>query len=281
MILKYKELKYKNKRVFEKLVMTIDFKREPKYFTEKEACFLFLKNGSFQFRTPTQVITYSKNEAMLAKCGDYFIEPANKINNTDENTITAIGAFFYPDIVKALFNIDFSLEQIKSDFDVIKVDIEPLMNSFIESIDFILENPSIADENLIVTKLKELIILLSKSHNSKSINEFITSLFSTHEYNYKEIIETHIYSDLSLEQIAVLCGMSISTFKRTFKEYYNDTPAHYFRKMKLLKAADLLKNTSLRITEICYDCGFNDISHFSKLFVTEFKTSPSDFRKLK
>ena len=80
MIIDFKELKYKNKRVFEKLVMTIDFKREQKYFTDKEACFLFLKNGSFQFRTPTQVITYFKNEAMLAKCGDYFIEPANKID---------------------------------------------------------------------------------------------------------------------------------------------------------------------------------------------------------
>ena len=90
MILEYKELKYKNKRIFEKLVMTIDFKREPKYFTEKEACFLFLKNGSFQFRTPTQVITYSKNEAMLAKCGDYFIEPEYEIDKSDENTITAI-----------------------------------------------------------------------------------------------------------------------------------------------------------------------------------------------
>lgn len=52
---------------------------------------------------------------MLAKCGDYFIEPTNKIDNTDENTITAIGVFFYPDIVKGLFNIDFSLQQLKSD----------------------------------------------------------------------------------------------------------------------------------------------------------------------
>lgn len=281
MVLDHKEIKYQGKRVFEKIVMSLDFKREPKYFTEKEACFLFLKNGSFQFRTPTQVISYSKNEAMLAKCGDYYIEPINAKEKHEENTLTAIGVYFYPDMIKGLFNVDFSLQQLKSDFDVLKVNIEPLMSTFIDSIDFLIENPLLADENFIVTKLKELILLLSKSKNSKSVHEFIVSLFVSHEYNFKEIIEAHVYSDLNIEQIAHLCGMSLSTFKRTFKELYYDTPAHYFKIMKLRKAADLLKNTRQRITDICYDCGFNDISHFSKAFIAEFKISPSDFRTSK
>jgi len=70
----YKEIKYKGQRVFEKFVMTANFKRIPKHFTADEACFLHLTDGSFQFRTPTNVLTYTKNEAMLSKCGDYFIE---------------------------------------------------------------------------------------------------------------------------------------------------------------------------------------------------------------
>lgn len=278
MVIDHKIIQHQGRRVFEKIVMTIDFRRAPKYFEENEACFLYLKNGSFQFRAPTQVISYAENEAMLAKCGDYYIEPLDTRSDAATNTVIAIGAFFYPEMVKDLFGTDLSLQQLKTNFDVVKVDIGPLMNSFIDSIDFLLEHPQVADENLVMNKLKELILLLSKSQNSNSLHEFIASLFTNHEYHFKEIIQAQRFADLNVEQLAFLCGMSTSTFKRTFKEYYNDTPAHYFRRIKLEKAADLLKNTTLRITDICYDCGFNDISHFSKTFVAAYKMSPSEFR---
>lgn len=108
MIYDNKVIKYKGKRVFEKLVMTSDYKRVPKYFAEDEACFLFIKEGSFQFRTPTNLLRYSKNEAMLAKCGNYFIEDISI--NKAENKLAAIGAFFYPDMVKEFFATDLSLK---------------------------------------------------------------------------------------------------------------------------------------------------------------------------
>lgn len=74
MVLEQKTIYYKGERVFEKVVMKTDIKRLPKYFAEDEACFLFITEGSFQFRSPTNLLSYSKNEAMLAKCGNYFIE---------------------------------------------------------------------------------------------------------------------------------------------------------------------------------------------------------------
>ncbi len=281
MILDHKIIKYKGKRVFEKIVMTIDFKREQKHFIDNEACFLFLKNGSFQFRTPTHVLTYTQTEAMLAKCGDYFIEPASVPENNSDNTITAIGAFFYPDIIKGLFGQDFSLQQLKSDFDVLKINTGLWMNAFIDSIDFLLENPALADDNIVVNKLKELILLLSKNQNSESIHQFISSLFSVHEYNFRETIQANIYSDLTLDELAHLCGMSLSTFKRTFKNTYQSTPAQFFRTKRLQKASELLKTTSLRISDICFECGFHDVSYFSKAFIAHYHISPSAYREFK
>ncbi|MBX2901654.1 MAG: helix-turn-helix transcriptional regulator [Cyclobacteriaceae bacterium] len=278
MVLSHKEIKYLNKRVFEKVVMSIDFKRGEKYFTENEACFLFLKNGSLQFRTPTHVLTYTQNEAMLAKCGDYFIEPLSTSENEKTNTITAIGAFFYPDVVKGLFGQDLSLHQLNSGYDVLKIDTEPWMRSFIDSLDFLLDNPSVVDDNVVVNKLRELILLLSKNQKAESVHQFIASLFVAHEYNFREIIQANTYADLTLEELAHLCGMSLSTFKRTFKNTYHETPAHYFRVKRLQKAAELLKNTTLRISDICYECGFKDVSYFSKAFNTHYKINPSEFR---
>ncbi|MBS1666388.1 MAG: helix-turn-helix transcriptional regulator [Bacteroidetes bacterium] len=276
MILDQKILKYQGKRVFEKLVMTGDFKRAPKYFAEDEACFLFIKEGSFQFRTPTNLLSYSKNEAMLAKCGNYFLEDISV--NEAENKLTAIGAFFYPEMVKTFFDTDLSIKHFSKSFDVLKVNVEPLMRSFIDSIDFLLDNASVADENIIINKLKELLLILSKSENANSINEFVASLFVPYEYEFNETVQKNIFSGLSLSELAMLCNCSLATFKRKFKAHYNESPTQYFTYKKLEKAAQLLQIKSNSIADIAYDCGFDTISNFNKAFKKSFNVSPSEFR---
>lgn len=276
MILEQKILKLDGKRVFEKIVMTADFKRAPKYFAEDEACFLFIKEGSFQFRTPTNVLSYSKNEAMLAKCGNYFLEDIS-VNEKDKK-LTAIGAFFYPEMVKAFFETDLSLKHFSKHFDVLKVDVEPLLKSFIDSIDYILDNPAVADENIIINKLKELLLLLGKSENAGSITEFVASLFAPYEYDFNEIIQKNIFSGLTLSELALLCNCSLATFKRKFKAHYHDSPTKYFTTKKLEKAAQMLQIKSASITDIAYDCGFETVSNFNKAFKKHFSKSPSEYR---
>ncbi|MDP2385708.1 MAG: AraC family transcriptional regulator [Bacteroidota bacterium] len=258
--------------------MTTDFKRAPKYFAEDEACFLFLTNGSFQFRTPNNVVTYSKNEAMLAKCGNYFIENTPENQNKADNTISVIGAFFYPEMVKSFFEKDLSIKHFQHKFDVIKVNVEPLMKSFIDSVDFLLENQSIVDENIIINKLKELLLILSKSENASSVYAFVKSLFIPHEYNFNEIIQTNLYSDLSLDDFAKLCNCSLATFKRKFTELYSESPAKYITLKKLEKATQLLHLENKAIADIAYECGFETISNFNKAFKKHFGKSPSEMR---
>lgn len=278
MVIEQKILKYNEKVIFEKIEMTTDFKRLPKLFSENEACFLFLTKGAFQFRTPANIITYSKNEAMLAKCGNYFIEQVSENENIKEKTLTAIGAFFYPDIVKRFFKTDLSIQHFQENFDVIKINIQPLMKSFIDSIDFLLDNPAIADENMIINKLKELLLILSKSENSPSVNSFVSSLFVPHEYHFSEIIQRNLYADLSIEELAKLCNCSMATFKRKFLELYKESPAKYISIKKLEKASQLLRIKSKPIADIAYECGFETVSNFNRAFKLYFSKTPSQFR---
>lgn len=278
MILEQTEIKYKEKVIFERLVMSTKFKRVPKLFTEDEACFLYLTKGAFNFRTPTNLLTFNEGDGMLSKCGNYFIENVSINETTEHQVISAIGAFFYPTMVKSFFQSDLSIEQFQNNFDTVKVSIEPLMKSFIDSINYMLDNPELADENLIITKLKELLLLLSKSENSNSINAFVNSLFVTHEYNFNEIIQQNLYSNLSIPELAHLCGMSLATFKRKFTDFYSESPAKYILQKKLEKSIHLLAHKSKPISEIAYECGFETISNFDKVFKKQFLKSPSDFR---
>jgi AraC family transcriptional regulator, exoenzyme S synthesis regulatory protein ExsA len=278
MILDHKTISHSDKPVFEKLVMTPDFKRIPKHFSENEACFLFLTNGSFQFRTPTNVLTYSKNEAMLAKCGNYFFENMSVTENNKNDNIALISAYFYPEMVKGFFEKDLSIKHFQKKFDVLKVNIEPLMKLFIDSIDFLLENQSIADEDIILNKVKELLLILSISENASSVYDFVESLFVPHEYNFKEVIQQNLFADISIEEFASLTNSSLATFKRRFVEHYNESPAKYIATKKLEKASQLLQIKAMPIAEIAYDCGFETISNFNKAFKNHFGKSPSEFR---
>lgn len=278
MILEQKELKYHGKIVFERLILSGAFKRVPKYFAENEACFLFLTKGAFHFRTPANIISFSEGDAMLAKCGNYFLEEVTDDKKNIPAIIEATGAFFYPDMVKGFFQADLSYTALQKNFDVVKIDVEPLLKSFVESINYLLDNPAIADENLIATKMKELIILLSKTEKAGSIHEFIASLFTPNEYDFREVIQKNLYDNLALEELARLCNISLATFKRKFNEMYNESPAKYILTKRLEKAKQLLQAESKTIAEIAYECGFETVPNFNRAFKMLFDQPPSAFR---
>ncbi|WP_250347248.1 helix-turn-helix domain-containing protein [Flavobacterium anhuiense] len=73
--------------------------------------------------------------------------------------------------------------------------------------------------------------------------------------------------------------MSVSSFKREFAKIYHDTPANYIKMKKLEKAAELLQVSDQRITEIAFDCGFNDLANFTKSFTSKYHVSPTNYRQ--
>ena len=54
---------------------------------------------------------------------------------------------------------------------------------------------------------------------------------------------------------------------------------HFICSFRFLKAKELLQNTDLNVSEIAYDVGFQDHSHFSASFLAEFGTPPNETRK--
>jgi hypothetical protein len=137
--------------------MGSSFHRVPKLFQEDEACFLYMTEGSFLFRTPTKLIEINTGEAVFAKCGNYFIE--QPFEHKRDETIIVFGAYFYPDMVKDFFQTDLKLVDFNQNFDVSTSKVEPLVKLLVESIGYLFENQELADDNLVLSKLKELLNL--------------------------------------------------------------------------------------------------------------------------
>jgi len=143
---------------------------------------------------------------------------------------------------------------------------------------FYFENPSLINEDILILKLKEIILLLSQTQNLEALQLIISQLFSPTTYTFKQIIEAHLFSQLTIEELAQQNNLSVSSFKREFAKIYHDTPANYIKAKKLEKAAELLLLSDQRITEIAFDCGFNDLANFTKSFTSKYSVNPTNYR---
>lgn len=95
-----------------------------------------------------------------------------------------------------------------------------------------------------------------------------------------EYIETHYSSPLSLSELASAASMNPKYFCRFFRSITHQTPMDYVNMYRIEKAAGMLHSTRLPITAICMACGFNDSSHFIKVFRKYKHMTPKQYRLL-
>jgi AraC-like DNA-binding protein len=86
-------------------------------------------------------------------------------------------------------------------------------------------------------------------------------------------------SQLTLEELARVAGMSKYHFLRQFKSTYRVTPMEYVSQRRIERAQDLLRATNLTVTEVCFAVGFSSLGSFSSRFRDLVGESPSEFQR--
>lgn len=96
----------------------------------------------------------------------------------------------------------------------------------------------------------------------------------------KEYITRHYKEDIKLEDLAALVAMAPSAFSRFFKQRTGRGPVDFIIDVRLGAAARMLVDTSTSVSEICYACGFNNLSNFNRTFKARRGYTPRDFRAM-
>ena len=96
----------------------------------------------------------------------------------------------------------------------------------------------------------------------------------------KKYIDSHFTDTLRQNDLAAMVGMSPSAFSSFFKIHTGRTLSDYIIDVKLGKATRLLVDTTKNIAEICYECGFNNLSNFNRIFKAKRGYTPRDFRTM-
>lgn len=95
----------------------------------------------------------------------------------------------------------------------------------------------------------------------------------------KNYISKNYMDELRLPELASLAGMSSSAFSRFFKLHTGRNISEYIIDLRLGYAARMLVDTAKSISEIGFDCGFNNLSNFNRIFKKKKGCSPSEFRE--
>ena len=94
-------------------------------------------------------------------------------------------------------------------------------------------------------------------------------------------VRNEILSDLSvspvLSELTSIAAMSETKLKVLFKRTFGDTIYNYYQKVRMEEAAFLLKQVKLSVSQVGYELGFSNLSHFSRLFEKHYGTTPKKF----
>jgi AraC-like DNA-binding protein len=99
-----------------------------------------------------------------------------------------------------------------------------------------------------------------------------------HLRHARDHIDRHYLTDIDLDQLAEVAGLSKYHFVRCFESAYGETPIRYLTRRRIERAQDLLRNANLTVTEICMHVGFASLGSFSTRFAQLVGESPTAYR---
>ena len=162
---------------------------------------------------------------------------------------------------------------------LIKLDLNEVIRTYFYSMIPYFTQKIPPSEKLLELKFKELLLNILSNPLNKQLLTYILHLSDDIKTPIWQIMENNYTYNLTLKEYARISSRSLAAFKRDFFEYYHTTPGKWLTNKRLSHAVLLLKKTNQSISEIAFNSGFENISHFSRIFKEKYGSSPLQFRK--
>ena len=276
MVTDYKKIDLFGKSFIQKIALQPPF--EFIFPVADQACFLYMLEGVMQYKSEDNHIQIPVRHSLLLNC----MNSGQQIYATNAVKGEIVIVTFHPDILKKIYDREipsiFQSNNKVTNQSIGKINNNFLIQKYIEGLLFYFENPSLVNDEILILKLKEIILLLSQTRDSETLQVILSQLFSPITYTFKQIIEANLFSQVGIEELAQKTNLSLSSFKREFKKLYADSPANYIKNKRLERAAELLLVSDGRISNIAFDSGFNDLANFTKSFHNKYGVTPTSYR---
>ena len=234
-------------------------------------------SGKKTYKTATDEWTLEPGQTLYLKKGSELIQ------QYFDDEYCMLGFFISDDLIRETYNevkgqSPLSAESTSIDFTGITIPPAQFLEGYFHSMLNYFRGIDRPSDQILVFKLKELLITLMSS--DASLTTYFQSLTETDKPMIQDIMEKNFCFNHKLENFAELTHRSLSSFKREFKMHYNESPGKWLVKRRVNHAANLIVNSGLSITQIAFESGFEDLSHFSRVFKSQMGHSPAQYKKM-
>ena len=228
--------------------------------------------------------TVSKGEIFYMGVGNHYVEDIPEEGRPFEQVIV----YYSPELLQRTLlylNMNYSINISNSHscdrcrrLNHVSAEASTTLRSFFtHAVSYLQDDNFMHDEAAENIKLTELMYLIVSQSDGCLKSKILSNMDASRD-NFEQIIYSHIFCDISIEELSTLCNRSLTSFKKEFKRHFYMPPHRWFIRQRLMQSRLLLISTSKSISEIGIECTFPNTSHFIKLFKKEYGTTPAIYR---
>lgn len=150
--------------------------------------------------------------------------------------------------------------------------------NFIDSLGCMLASSQPLSAEMRKVKLEELLLYLSEQYPEKIQRLRNLSYEADDHLLISQAITANIYTAVTVEELAFLCNMSQSTFKRRFAKIYGTSPNKWLLEKRMQRAAQLLKQGECKASEIYFELGYENLASFIQSFKQVYGLTPKQYQ---
>lgn len=221
----------------------------------------------------------------LITAGDsvYVRKGSFNMNQYFDEEFCMMGFFINDDFVRSIIQelhgrVIINAKAGFEEFSIKRIVHNPILDGFFSSMYPFFVSEQAPSNSLLELKLKELIINILTTRQNSDLSSYFQSLMETDKPSIPSIMENNFFQNLSIEEFASLTHRSLSSFKRDFKACYGTSPGKWLLAKRLDYSLILLQNKAESISQVAFQAGFENSSHYSRAFKSRFGHSPIQFR---
>ena len=241
------------------------------FFLEQHLLYVVL-GGSVKLTCGRQTWTVGKNEMILLRRAQSvsYEKQGSEETGLFESQLFAINDELLKDFLTS------QQVQIPQMTEELGAQVSPMSDRLVAycwSLSPYFNDPSQVNPGLLRLKVMEL--LYNVMDCSKNIFRQMLQLRQPVKTDIHRVVEENYTSPISLDELAYLSGRSLSSFKREFQDIYGESPTRWIREKRLSKAQQMLRSSSLSVADVAYSLGFENPTHFSRIFKQQYGYAPS------
>lgn len=232
--------------------------------------FSFLIEGNKEVIFDNLDLSIDNRKFLIMKSGHCLMtEKLSKIKNYRSILL------FFTNETLSKFIQKFGLNNIKKDEykSVYSFEYDKFIKRFVDSLIDVSKLSKTVQKKIIEVKFEEIMLYLIELHGT----DILYSLRSNNDnltQNFTRTVDSNQLKKLTLKELAFLCNMSVSTFKRKFEKNYSESPIKWFQNKRLEHAYYLLNQKHKKSSEIYFEVGYENLSSFIQAYKSKYNKTP-------